>query len=320
MTFAPELTYILKKYPHEFTSKKEAEIVASKFNKVLTKINLGFMAKCDPFHFPYEKNSTYCIEVVPCTHIDCSYLSYDSELYDGYLKDYKKIFIRDISKIFKEAKKLGLVPRLETKDKKGNIKIWPCGGQHVHTSSDLYYCNSDFYDSMKKFHINLLTILANNPHIRWLFSGFDDNVNSKVLINEEMIIKDPNWFKSLNPDKLFSLYFYNNSITPRFAQLTKRSYLTWEHRYFGMTANAEEVFLTCNFVRVLMEKIRSDTSLNIEYELSLNLDSFKVFKDLKLAKEHFKSFFEKWLGLSWKKYEIFFDRNYVNRVKYGSLI
>lgn len=324
MSFSPELTFLPKNKNREFASWEEAEKVMIKLNKLFLKNKIvTFYPKVEPFHNVHGDNTTYIIEVVPFYSLN-----------DIWLKE-RKYFIKQFNIVFNTCKKMGLVPIDKT-----NNREWPNGGCHIHIGANLFPTTLDYFKNMENFTKNLYMWYANNPWIKWLFTQYFDDNNSEVLVTlddlkdkerglieakkfcEKMKWGDPDINTYYSPETVMRLGIEKIGIKMRFPIHGKNSYNTYEFRFFGMVKNAEELYLITNFLNKNIENLVDITNKNqyITTPFLLKSASFNdLYKDLKYMKKslvvYFKSF-----DLNFKDYEVFWERNYINRIKYGKLI
>lgn len=302
MTFSAELTYISKSYPHEFdrvTGEAMVRIVQDVLKKILP-YGLVMNAKLDPQR-GYGEEERFCIEVVPFFHWETHWL---------YDKDWKTLR-RGLTILFREMKKLGLVPAVTTREN-GVEKEWPGGGCHIHYGMDFYLSGPNWYKQMEKFHRALVVDYANRPYIRWLFKQWFADNSALILAGGEDTKKRP------SPDTLFKRSFANGGLEARFMATNKNTYPTFEFRQFSMIHNPDELKAIVSFVRGWTKQV--EIAARQEIRFTLTTKQLRNMQDLRKARKICRDFIVHDLGLDWKDYEVFFNRNYVKRARFGKFV
>lgn len=315
MSFANELTFIPANEKNcEFSSFKKAIKIASKINKSIAKKCPDFYAKADPFHNAWSDNRTYLIEIV-------SYFGLTDDVF--YNKKLEKEFFRKNNHIFKVCKSNNLVPLKTKYDRKKKIyQEYPTGGCHIHIGADLFPRGSNYFKLMQAFTTNLYTSYANNPWIKWLFAQYFDDNNSKILFTKTDLTYWKNSASPISPELCYDEGFWKTAIQLRMPKNYKRPYLTYEFRMVNMVLNTKELYDVTKFFKNWVDLMvkTTENGLSCFFPFTLKLEDFKKFKDLKYAEELMKKFIEEKLNLKWDDYKVFFNRNYVKRMKYGELI
>jgi hypothetical protein len=320
MKISPELTFFPSKYPYEIKNHKEGLILIREIKKSIKKSkkidDTWFLPKLDPFHNPHEENSTFCVEAVPAT---CLYTDWFEDL------DWETTKIV-ITELFSIMKSHGLVPSL-CKNRNRTEYHYPGGGCHLHVNVPNFIMSPGWYKSMEAFHRNLLIDYVNRPYLRWLFSNWFADSGSSVIVNTENFKK----FKSKKNNIYDIDFFYTNAIEPRYMSSTKNSYLSFELRFFSMIHNPKELKLIVNFANRWIQHVLKKTQeseilgdtfyLNTFKDIPIEITHKKLLdmEDPKKSKEICKKFLD-FLGLPWQDYEIFYDRNYSRRIKFGKFV
>jgi len=172
---------------------------------------------------------------------------------------------------------------------------------------------------MKLYHRNLLTDYANRPYIRWLFSHWFADLGSSAYITLDNL-ED---FKSRGANVMEDRW-RPSTIEARYMNTTKGAYLTFEHRYFSMIENAEEMRLIARFAWAWMQYVKGqqfgeDFQYKEQIPFTLTADQLRAMQKPREAKVMCHEFFAK-LGLPWDDYSHFFDRNYLRRIKWGKFV
>lgn len=307
MTVSPELTFVPRKFPHEITSREEGlkilEQITPILRSIVSKYGVVFFAKLDPHHYLELGEQTYCVEVVPNTHLETYWFTDPTEW-----KVAKKI----LDELFGGMAKLGLFPVVSTKHwPSSTIKDWPGGGCHLHIGTSFIHGGPDWYRRMEKFHRNLVVDYANRPYIRWLFKQWFADSGGTALISSEVPVA------KRTPNQLFVKACGGQSeIEARFMGTSKNSYATYELRMFSMVANPEELRSIVRFANTWLWDLRY---VNDSLKITISDSDLHDLKDLRKAKKTIKNYLDS-LGLLWDDYATFFERNYVRRVRYGKMI
>jgi hypothetical protein len=314
MTFSPELTFIPAKAPYEITDKKAGEIIIESIIGQLNKrrkCDIFILPKLDPFHNERSPEETYCIEAVPIQFFRTEWLENESW----------PLFKREVDLLFTIMKEHGFVPTMMRR-KGGREFHYPGGGCHLHMSADLFQWTpnmENWYDRIKTFHRNLLTDYANRPYIRWLFSNWFADLGSAVMVTDEGL--DSFVAGGAN---VMSHFIAHSTVEARYMGSTKGSYLTFEHRYFSMVENTDELKLIATFAQTWMEKIlERQATIDGDYvgkiPFTLTHEQLKDMRNVRKAKVICETFFAD-LGLQWSDYLPFFKRNYARRIKWGKFV
>lgn len=295
---SPEMTFIPKAYPHEIVSWAEGETLVKRVNAILDnlhKTGLLLRAKLDPHHNERGEGETYCIEIVPFYWLHSGW----------FVSDQWQIMRAGLVTLFDEMEKIGLVPTLTTK-KHGALVEWPGGGCHLHREICFHYSGPLWYKEMENTHRNIVVDYANRPYIRWLFKQWFAN-GHEALIHE----KTPKRDRSVR--SVFARSFSPGEIEARFMSTSKSTYPTFEFRMFSMVNSPDELRAIVLFLEKWMGHIPKRAKIEIDDR------KLRDMRDLRKARAICRNFIES-LGLSWQDYVVFFERNYVNRVKYGQMI
>lgn len=301
MTVSPELTFIPVKHPHEILTEGEGKLLLKKVEPIMVKMlkyGLVMRAKLDPHHDCYTPEQTYCIEVVP-------YLHWSTHWFNG--PDWFKLE-KGLKLLFSGMKDLGFAPLVTTR-RKGVETDWPGGGCHLHYGIGFMRGGPDWYQEMELFHKNLIIDYANRPYIRWLFKQwFADETGGALVTRKEPLLQRTG-------QELFTESFLTGEIEARFMGTSKGTYPTFELRPFSMVANPAELKAIVLFAEtwlITLQRHRQQLDITITKESLRRMGSTRSAR--KICSEYIK-----YLGLDWCDYEVFFERNYVKRIKYGQM-
>lgn len=314
MNFSPEMTFCPVSYPYEITDPKKGKALVKKANLMLGKVarltGIAMYAKLDPHHEKEGGGHTYIIEIAPFTHFETHWIT------EGTKEE--QLFKLGIAGILAGMRKLGFAPSV--KRKRGGIETqFIGGGCHLHYGADLFPIGPNYYQSMERFHRNLTMSYANHPEIRWLFADW-------MSCNAHRTLYDPT--KKLDraktesvEDTLFRRMLVGSihAVEPRFMVTSKNSYLTFEFRFFRMVESAEELCLIVRFVDAWMNHLVTETLTKLPVKLQMTKRRWAELKTVAGSKKHLKNFLDE-IGLDWQDYEMFYNRNYRTRMKFGSMV
>lgn len=318
-TFSPEMNWVPRAHPMGYRSYKEADKVCSKVNQLLDILFKRFgacaVAKPDLLHptggeeDEHGETHTYSIEVVPASHF---YFIWVNKFSDNW-----PLFKQYLDTLFLVMKGLGLAPSIK-RTKKGVTTYYSGGGMHIHCGADLFAVAPNFYTCMEQFHRNIAVDYANHPEIRWLFSDWMSDKAHHLIWRPDMSKKLASFPKM--EDYLFHrLVNGSYAIEPRFMKNSKGSYLTFEFRFFRMVENAEELRLAVLFVEAWVAKISGGVCLGSEpVKFTMNRRKWKALMDPNKAWRAISAFLES-IGLNPEDYRVFFERNYLMRLKHGKM-
>ena len=335
--FSPELTFIPRAAPHEITSKKRGADMVANINAYLQEHLIGrlMMAKLDPHHFPgHPEKETYSVEIIPLRYFETAWLNKKAPLQDGETVNDWGLFKDGINEVFLHLRhKFGLVPSFSRRAKDGSILYWPGGGCHIHYDADQFSIGTNWYERMKAFHTNLAVDFANRPYIRWLFSQWftDEESSGGLCIITEQNLSDKEIWGDINPlaitaEQVFLRTIRHSScIEPRFMGCYKGSYLTFEFRMFSMVEDAEELGHIARFTEAWVNSLVKKT---YEQEIVGNArglqviitrDQLAAMARIPSSRRICREFIES-LGLNWKDYLPFYERHYINRIRFGKMV
>lgn len=318
-SFAPELTFIPRRAPHEITSeavgKRLVKRIQCKLDRISRQTNLWMHVKLDPFHDAFTPQQTWIVEVVPLVlpgvYWDTAWLDEDDSNHRG--------FMIAIDWLFRLMRDHGLVPYRTWR--RGGVEYHaPGGGLHVHCGADLFPRGPTFYAQMERFHRDLTVDFANRPYIRWMLAQWSDDLNHETAVNEETLRA---YAKSAPgrrvEDEIYSGSFTQCSIMARFMSCTKASYLTFELRFVDMVQSATELRAVVRLLAAWVEHhqmrtLRGDLSIPFTLTLADWRKATHIPSARRLCREWVKS-----LGLEWRDYAVFFERNLVRRIRFGKL-
>ncbi len=338
LTFIPRKPIMLNgQCLHEFIDKKQGERVAKAFNKLLFKhdevfryYGLLFAAKCDPFRVKSSFNQThdsYCIEVI--NHMSWQIQTDWRVKFDNDSKKvstYQKKYIDTIDIVFKIAKQLDLVSRLEYKEN-GKIFEAPNGGGHLTYSMDFFPSGKNYFRQMEMVEKCLAIDYYNFPFIKWLFCQWSDDTNSYICHNMSDPASEP-----LSADIAWDVSLNSHAICQRFSKYGKTFYGAYEFRFFNAQKDANDLVLDIRFLYAwinhyiqLVDKAFNDKCLDsltlIEQVQTPTLthQKFKSLANLNYARHQMEYFFAR-IGLSFSDYEAKFQENYIRRMKWGKML
>lgn len=330
LTFIPNKPGIYK----EFLIETEAieinkafnyalENLNNKFNEEATLKKYNFYSKVDIFRsdswqfYGEEKqpHRSYCIE------INNKPITFNTEMSLENHKDY-------LGNIFKIAKSLKLYPKFVKKYKDRNV-FYPNGGSHLSLSTNFWADSASFLINLFQLERAFCLDYCNRPYIKWLFSDWNDNINSNVPITKESYKTEVEFNKNslknnegyMNGSSYHDMALSCHSIKQRFANSNKWSYSAWEFRWFNMVANENELLKDIKFLIKWIEfhKANYKNSILDKKPLKLKFNDFDKLRDLEYAKNILYQFFSK-IGLDFTDYLDRFEENYCNRIKYGKLL
>ncbi len=321
-TFAPELTFVPRWYPHEIPhdAVDEANRLIDRINNALGVPgvnNLGLWAKLDPFHNPHDdEKRSYCVEIVPSKHWPISYL--EDERSFNWL----------INIVFRGMRKAGYVP-CARKRVKGILTEYPTGGCHIHYGAALFKADTAFYRNMEALHWLVIYEQVNNPWHRWVFAQWFNDAGHHTVYNP--VIWNPylhasDW-KSKDefvptPEFLFQRSTHAYAVEPRFMPTAKGSWVTWEWRIFRMVENATELVKIVRFVDAymahLVKRVHGGEGRDT-CQLRMNLREWGNLSKPGVVRRKFQNLLDI-LNLSWQDYAMFYERNFETRLKWGKLV
>lgn len=302
LTFIPDLPDA-----KEFADKKRAQKVADTLLKRLSLLVPGLLAfnidlnvKVDPFRSDDEKYVAWIIEVTNGSYPTRSFQWRD------------KKFVALIQRVFNEARKLGLYPRIRRRG-----VHFPAGGCHLHCGiSDLFPNDTLFLSRLARFERNLYIDMANRPYIRWLFAEWwDVDTNSTATFTE----RD---YKANSMKELAKLaYSYgrtSSAIAARYSYRYKPAYPTYEFRFFDSVDSAKEIARNVRFLEAWITRHinRATDGINIPFTLT-----HSQFKELKNEETAWKAVcdFLSGLNLDPQDYRKPFEENYLLRIRHGEM-
>lgn len=291
--------------------KSEADRLVGAFNKRLRTVNKHanktgshFWTKIDSFKIKSWENTRgnrYLLEINNFPTHPISYV----EFTEGNIS-------RDcLQAIFDIGKNLGLAGKV-TKRKGKELLEYPNGGGHIHVQMDLFDNNFSFLRKLADFQENLFIDYSNRPYIRWLFSQWFDNNNSSVTFTENQLWDE---FPIINKEYILSSVDMSHGIRPRFQNIGKTVYPTYEFRFFNAIESVKELELQVAFLNSWIRFVRDRGQISF----TLKAKDFKKFKKLGSAWKEISRFLKQ-IGLNPKDYRRFFDENYKNRILYGKLV
>ena len=318
-TFSPEMNWVPRAHPMGYRSYKEAQKVCCKINRTLDVLSKRFgpcaMAKPDVLHLKggeedeNGETSTYSIEVIPVTHFHFSWLESRSGQWD--------IFESYLETLFALMKRHGLTPSV-SRTRKGVTTHFAGGGFHIHCGADLYNTGPDFYKRMERFHRDIAVDFANHPELRWLFADWMSD-QAHHLVWRPDTPKKPAGFKTMEDFVFYKLLHGAYAIESRFMKNAKGSYLTFEFRFFRMVENPEEFRLAARFVEAWVRAVRDAMYWDVPpIKFTMNQRKWNARMDPDKAWRAISVFLEG-ISLDPKDYRVFFERNYLMRLKHGKM-
>lgn len=299
LTFVPDLPGA-----KEFTNEKQAKEVAKAllnrlclFSDDLLHHGIDLLVKADIF----RAGEAWIIEVT-----NGDYPTRSSQWKDPQ-------FVRLIQRVFDEARKLRLYPRIRRKG-----IHHPAGGCHLHVGiSDIFAHNHHFLENLALFEKNLYNDFANRPYIRWLFSEwFDNGINSEVTFDE--------WhYDQCTMSEMRKLaYQYGRescSICARYSYRYKPAYPTYEFRFFDSVDSAKEIARNVEFLEKWIGWHVSKVMDGVKIPFTLTRDQFCALKNEKCAWKTVGEFLTQ-LGLDPKDFRKPFEENYLLRIRHGEMV
>jgi len=303
LTFIPDLPRA-----KEFADKAVAQKVANRLLKRLTPLvpqllenHIDLHVKVDPFRS--GDDGEYNAWIIEVTNGDFPTRSFQWR---------SKRFVALIQRVFNEARKLGLYPRIRRRG-----VHHPSGGLHKHVGiSDLFPNDHLFLSRLARFENNLYTDLANRPYIRWLFAEwFDSGTNSAATFTESD-------YKGCTMKELGKLaYSYGrtqSSIAARYSYRYKPAYPTYEFRFFDSVDSAKEIARNVRFLEAWVAHHVNKATNEVDVPFTLTLPQFKALKEEKHAWEIISTFLRE-LGLDPENFRKPFEENYVLRMQHGEM-
>lgn len=302
LTFIPDLPG-----SKEFADKKQAQKVADTFIKRLNPLapkllehNTDLLVKVDPFRSDDKEYVAWIIEVTNG--------QYPTRTFQWR----NKRFVSLIQRVFTEARKLGLYPRIRRRG-----VHWPSGGNHLHCGiSDLFPNDHQFLPRLARFEKNLYVDLANRPYIRWLFAEwFDSDTNSAVTFTERS-------YKSYSMRRMAGFaYEYgrvSSSIAARYSYRYKSAYPTYEFRFFDSVDSAKEIARNVRFLEAWVAHHTNKVINGVDVKFTLSHEQFRALKDEVYAWDVISAFLRE-LGLEPNDFRKPFEENYVLRMRHGEM-
>lgn len=318
-TFSPEMNMVPRAYPMGYRSHKEAQKVCSKVNRILDALSKRFgpcaIAKPDPLHLKggeedeNGETNTYSIEIIPVTHFYFGWL----ESGDGKWAVFKEY----LDALFAAMKRYSLAPSVK-RTRKGVTTHFAGGGFHIHCGADLYNTGPDFYKRMERFHRDIAVDFANHPELRWLFADWMSDQAHHLIWRPDMP-KKPAGFETMEDYMFYKLLNGAYAIESRFMKNAKGSHLTFEFRFFRMVENPEEFRLAARFVEAWVRTVRDAAYWDVPpVKFTMNRRKWNALMDPDKAWRKISLFLED-MCLDPKDYRVFFERNYLMRLKHGKM-
>ena len=303
LTFIPDLPKA-----KEFTNRETAQKVADRLCKRLAPLvpqllehHIDLHVKVDPFRSGDDgEYNAWIIEVTNGGHPTRSF------------QWRSKRFVSLIQRVFIEARKLGLRPRIRRRG-----VHWPSGGCHLQVGiADLFPNDHLFLPRLARFERNLYHDLANRPYIRWLFSEWwDADTNSAATFTETD-------YKVCTMKELEQLaYSYGrtqSSIAARYSYRYKPAYPTYEFRFFDSVDSAKEIARNVRFLEAWVAYHVNKAMNGVDVKFTLSHAQFKALKNEKMAWNIISRFLLE-LGLEPNDYRKPFEENYVLRMRHGEI-
>ena len=312
-TWSPELSFVPRKSPHIITNEEAAQSLIHNLNRQLFGMQdagsmLTMMAKLDP----QQSNPAVKEWVIEVTPILARY--FETSWLDG--GESERLVHDTLDYVFRLMRNNGLVPSV-IKRRGSHEKHWPGGGCHIqYGMGELFDMSANWYKNMELFHRNLIMDYTNRPYIRWLFANWFADEHSHCVLNR-VNLQSCEW----TPDAIFHRgIIHAASLQARFMGGGKTTYLTFEWRMPSMPESAAEVILLAKFFDAWMNKVRDMTLIGTTITPTISVSNFKRWKGIRKLRDDTRHFLVDELHLDWQDYRVFFNRNSVRRVKFGSLI
>ena len=325
MTFAPEMNWVPARFPHEITDQEAGQKIVDNINEALKTIEeysgVAIRAKLDSFHVNPDTDApiSWSIEICPVHYFHTEWLS--TEKGEGGISSWTT-FKNTLKWLFgwmrKEQK---MVPSAKKKRKDGTLVQYPGGGCHINIGADLFPMSHRFYGQMERFHRNLAVDYANRPYLRWLFADWFSNIAHHSLWNPDSgpINK---WLHAneSREDFLFrTMIRGTHAIESRFMASNKGAHNTFEFRFFRMVEDPEELRLIALFTEAWVSHLTFSVYENKTIEFNLTKRRWAEFKNSRTVWAQHIAPFIKSLGLKPNDYRMFFERNYLTRLKFGKM-
>jgi len=291
----------------EFADKKRAQRVADKLLKRLSVLtpallehNIDLLVKVDPFRSVNDEYTAWIIEVTNGQYPTRSF------------QWRSKRFVFLIQRVFTEARKLGLYPRIRRRG-----IHHPSGGCHLHCGIADLFPNSDlFLSHLARFEKNLYTDLANRPYIRWLFAEwFDVETNSTATFNE----RDYRSYSMRRMEGFAHEYGRaSSSIAARYSYRYKPAYPTYEFRFFDSVDSAKEIARNVRFLEAWVTHHVCKALDGVDVKFTLTHAQFKALKNEDKAWDVISTFLRE-LGLNPDDFRKPFEENYILRMRHGEM-
>jgi hypothetical protein len=245
-----------------------------------------------------------------------------------------------LAAVYDIARGIDLHPHISVTKRDGTIIDYPNGGGHQHVQTDFWEEGSQFLLRMFCLENALCIDFANNPWLRWLFAHWNDNVNSSVAVNLTRLgemeqgasVLDPKanarWEKNGRDNYVHDVALLCHSIKQRIACTGKPCRPTYEFRFLDMPRSVEELGVHTRFISswVGYHVGRADGYLDLEDRPTFTLTSAQyqqLVKDAGYAKAQVEAFMGR-IGLSGaetqKMIDMFWERGYLRRMKYGQAV
>ena len=302
LTFIPDLPCA-----KEFADKKRAQRVADKLITRLTPLvpqllehHIDLLVKVDPFRSDDKEYVAWIIEVTNGSFPTRSF-SWRS-----------KKFVSLIQRVFIEARKLRLYPRIRRRG-----VHHPSGGLHKHVGiADLFPNDEFFLSRLARFEKNLYTDMANRPYIRWLFSEwFDRDTNSTATFTEGDY--RTNSMKDL-AERAYEVGRMSSSIAARYSYRFKPAYPTYEFRFFDAVDSAKEIARNVRFLEAWVTHHVCKATDGVDVKFTLDHKQFRALKNEDHAWLVISTFLRE-LGLNPDDFRKPFEENYILRMRHGEI-
>lgn len=241
-----------------------------------------------------------------------------------------------LKRVYSTAASLGLHPHVSTTKRDGTVVDYPNGGGHQHIQIDFWDEGSLFLPRLYVLENALCIDYANNPWIRWLFAHWADDLNSLVAVNLKHLGEINRASNGVSAEKradwedhglnahIHDVSLLCHSIKQRIAVTGKPCRPTLEFRFLDMPRTMEELQMHVRFISswVNHHRERVDRYLGGERpQFTLTPKHYRrLTRDIGYAKDHVLSFMAK-IGVDGQKVvDMFWERGYLRRMRYGKAV
>lgn len=240
---------------------------------------------------------------------------------------------------FRIARNLDLHPCVTRRKRDGTMVEYPTGGGHIHVGTAFWAEGAEYHLRMAVLEQRLCLDFANEPWLRWLFAQWSEDANhadalSMAEVKElRRIGKKAQATPSSIARAVHNYALQCQSIKQRSAVTGKPTRPTLEFRFFDAPRSMEELTLQVRFItawfRYHIEKVNlafeeGDPAIAVTPYTLTPKRYARLGKDIAYGRAEMERFLGGGgLGMSHLSVtsilEAFYERNYVNRVRFGKI-